>query len=99
MSSADIQAAAARIAGDVGREAFIMVILGIGELVGAAIGASLGGLIGLSLGWVAAIAIEVVVFAPRVWRTYRGHIAIGDATPAVTGDEESHHSDAAEGDR
>lgn len=95
----DHHVAAARIAGDVGREAFIMVILGIGELVGAAIGASLGGLIGLSLGWVAAIAIEVVVFAPRVWRTYRGHIAIGDATPAVTGDEESHHSDAAEGDR
>lgn len=65
---------AARITGDVGREAVLMVALGTSELVGAAIGASHGGLLGLSLGWLAAVALEVLVCTPRVWRAYRGHL-------------------------
>ncbi len=70
----DHHVAVARIAGDISREAAIMVALGAGELICAAIGASLGGLIGLSLGWIAAIAVEVLVCGPRVWRAYRGHL-------------------------
>lgn len=96
----DHHVAAARIAGDVGREATIMVVLGIGELVGAAIGASRGGLIGLSIGWVTAIALEVVVFAPRVWRTYRGHIDIGDRTTGADDrdrEPQPRHPDTADG--
>jgi O-antigen/teichoic acid export membrane protein len=95
----DHHVAAARITGDVGREAIIMVVLGISELVGAAIGASLGGLIGLSLGWLAAIAVEVVVFSPRVWRTYRGHLDIGSRStgPVPGGAAESRIVDGADG--
>ncbi len=70
----DHHVAAARITGDVGREAVLMVALGTSELVGAAIGASHGGLLGLSLGWLAAVALEVLVCTPRVWRAYRGHL-------------------------
>jgi hypothetical protein len=69
--------AVARITGDVGREAVLMTVASVGELVGAAIGAHLGGLIGLSTGWVIAVTLEGLVFAPRVWRTYRGHFTVG----------------------
>ncbi len=70
----DHHVAVARITGHVGWEAVLMVFLGAGELVGAAIGASHAGLLGLSLGWLAAVGLEVVVCAPRVWRAYRGRL-------------------------
>jgi O-antigen/teichoic acid export membrane protein len=73
----DHHMAVARITGDVGREAVLMTVASVGELVGAAIGAHLGGLIGLSTGWVIAVTLEGLVFAPRVWRTYRGHFTVG----------------------
>lgn len=77
----DHHVAVARITGAVGREAVLMVGLGACELTGAAIGASRGGLIGLSLGWLAAVAVEVVVCTPLVWRAYRGRVTI--ANPAL----------------
>lgn len=70
----------ARVTGTVGREALLLSVLGVGELAGAAIGAARGGLTGLALGWVIAIAVEVLVCAPLVWRAYRGRIAV--TTPA-----------------
>ena len=72
----DHHVAVARISGNVGREAVLMLALGGCELVGAAIGASRGGLLGLSLGWLAAVGIEVLVCTPRVWRAYRGRIEV-----------------------
>lgn len=72
----DHHVAVARITGTVGREAALMMALGTGELVGAAIGASRGGLVGLSLGWLAAVALEVAVCTPLVWRAYRGRIEV-----------------------
>ncbi len=80
----DHHVAVARITGDVGREAVLMLALGSGELAGAAIGAARGGLIGLSLGWLAAVGLEVVVCTPLVWRAYRGRLDVTDrAGPAV----------------
>lgn len=72
----DHHVAVARVIGHVGREAVIMIALGGGEIIGAAIGASRGALFGLSLGWLAAIGVEVVVCAPLVWRAYRGRIDV-----------------------
>lgn len=72
----DHHVAVARITGAVGREAVLMIGLGVCELAGASIGAFHGGLIGLSLGWLAAVALEVVVCTPLVWRAYRGRITI-----------------------
>lgn len=72
----DHHVAVARITGHVGREALLMMVLGAGELVGAAIGASRGGLVGLSVGWLAAVAVEVVVCAPLVWRAYQGRVDV-----------------------
>ncbi len=83
----DHHVAVARITGQIGREAVLMVALGAGELAGAAIGAYRGGLLGLSLGWVAAVAVEVVVCAPLVWRAYRGRLDV--AAISVHGDERS----------
>lgn len=78
----DHHVAVARITGAVGREAVLMVGLGACELAGAAIGASQGGLIGLSLGWLAAVALEVIVCTPLVWRAYRGRVTIANPTTA-----------------
>ena len=83
----DHHVAVARIAGHVGREAALMVALGAGEIIAAAIGAYHGGLLGLGLGWLVAIAVEVVVCTPLVWRTYRGHITI--AGPGAEGDADA----------
>jgi hypothetical protein len=66
----------ARILGTVGREAIVISMLSVLELVGAAVGAKFGGLTGLTLGWVAAVAVEVVVLGPMVWRAYRGRLAV-----------------------
>ena len=79
----DHHVAVARITGDVGREAVLMVALGAVEIIGAAIGASRGGLIGLSLGWAVAVALEALVCAPRVWRGYNGQLDVVTATPAA----------------
>lgn len=79
----DHHVAVARITGDVGREAVLMVGLGVAEIIGAAIGASLGGLIGLSLGWLAAVALEALVCAPRVWRGYRGELDVASGPSGV----------------
>lgn len=70
----DHHVAVARITGHVGREAALMLALGAGELVGAAIGAYRGGLLGLSLGWLAAVGVEVAICTPRVWQAYRGRL-------------------------
>ena len=83
----DHHVAVARIAGRVGREAALMTALGAGEIIAAAIGAYHGGLFGLGLGWLVAIAVEVVVCTPLVWRTYRGHITI--AGPGAEGDADA----------
>lgn len=72
----DHHVAVARITGDVGREAVLMVGLGACELIGGAIGAWRGGLLGLSLGWLAAVALEVIVCSPLVWRAYRGRLEV-----------------------
>ena len=66
----------ARVIGNEGRESALIAALGALEIVGAAVGAHVGGLIGLSLGWLAAIAVEVLVCGPLVWRTYRGRVAV-----------------------
>ncbi len=70
----DHHVAMARILGTVGREAILISGLSVLELVGAAVGAKIAGLTGLTLGWVAAIAVEVVVLGPMVWRAYRGRL-------------------------
>ena len=87
----DHHVAVARITGHVGRESVLMMFLGAGELLGAAIGASRGGLIGLSLGWLAAVAVEVLVCAPLVWRAYRGRVdvAVRSMTAAFVGTAEA----------
>lgn len=66
----------ARVTDSVGREAVLIGVLSVGEIVGAAVGAKLGGLTGLSLGWAAAVLLEVVVCGPLVWRAYRGRIEV-----------------------
>lgn len=81
----DHHVAVARIAGRVGREGALMIALGAGEIIAAAIGAHRGGLLGLGLGWLVAIAVEVLVCTPLVWRAYRGHLTITDSA-AATGD-------------
>lgn len=82
----DHHVALARIAGHVGREAALMIALGAGEIIAAAIGAFRGGLLGLGLGWLVAIAVEVVVCTPLVWRAYRGHLRIAGSAAEDTGD-------------
>ncbi|WP_059015476.1 hypothetical protein [Mycobacterium sp. M26] len=72
----DHHVAMARILGTVGREAALISALSAVELTGAAVGALRGGLTGLTLGWVIAIAVEVVVLGPLVWRAYRGHLEV-----------------------
>lgn len=74
----DHHVAVARIAGHVGREARLMIALGAGEVLAAAVGAYRWGLLGLGLGWLVAIAVEVVVCTPLVWRAYHGHFTIAD---------------------
>ena len=74
--SSALFACGARIMGTVGREAILISALSVLELAGAAVGALSGGLTGLTLGWVAAIAVEVVVLAPMVWRAYRGRLEV-----------------------
>ncbi len=76
----------ARVTNTVGREAVLIGTLSVGEIAGAAIGAKLGGLTGLALGWVAAVALEVVVCGPLVWRAYRGRITM--KTPLTNTDEQ-----------
>lgn len=83
----DHHVAVARITGQLGREAALMITLGAGEIVGAAIGAHRGGLFGLGLGWLAAIAVEVVVCTPLVWRAYRGRLLVGVAAPHAESSE------------
>lgn len=68
----------ARVMDRVGREAMLMAVLGLLEIVGAIVGAYRGGLLGLSLGWLAAIAVEVLVCGPLVLRAYRGKVDIPD---------------------
>lgn len=78
----DHHVAVARIIGNnVGREAVLMIALGAGEIIGAAIGASRGGMLGLSLGWLAAVAVEFAVCAPLVWRAYRMRLEIPGSIP------------------
>jgi O-antigen/teichoic acid export membrane protein len=72
----DHHVAMARIRGTVGREAIVISMLSVLELVGAAVGALHGGLTGLTVGWVAAIAVEAVVLGPMVWRAYRGRLEV-----------------------
>lgn len=72
----DHHVAMARILGTVGREAVLISVLSAVELAGAAVGALRGGLTGLTLGWVIAIAVEVVVLGPMVWRAYRGRLEV-----------------------
>lgn len=72
----DHHVAVARILGHVGREAAVMIALGAGEIIAAAIGAYRGGLLGLGIGWLVAIGIEVVVCTPLVWRAYRGRLTV-----------------------
>jgi O-antigen/teichoic acid export membrane protein len=79
----DHHVAVARIAGRVGREGALMIALGAGEIIAAAIGAHRGGLLGLGLGWLVAIAVEVLVCTPLVWRAYRGHLTIADSAAAA----------------
>lgn len=47
----------------------LIMAFGFLELVLAAAGAQIDGLTGLSLGWVAAMCIEMLILAPRVFRT------------------------------
>lgn len=79
----DHHVALARITGDVVREALTVGALSILELVGAAFGATHGGLTGLTLGWLAAATLGFVVYGPKVWRAYRGTLAVEDSTPEV----------------
>lgn len=72
----DHHVAVARVTGTVGREAAIIGVLGLVELIGAAIGAAHGGLTGLGLGWLVAVGIEALVCGPLVWRAYRDRIHI-----------------------
>ncbi|OBK81691.1 hypothetical protein A5650_25145 [Mycobacterium sp. 1164985.4] len=72
----DHHVAVARVTDRVGREAIVIGVLSIGEVIGAAIGAARGGLTGLSIGWLVAVAIEVLVCGPLVWRTYRGRLKV-----------------------
>ncbi len=79
-----------RVTGRVGREALMMMVLAAGEVTGAAIGAARGGLLGLGLGWAVAIAVEVVVCAPLVWRAYCGRLPSLSATAAAPAEPASH---------
>ena len=72
----DHHVALARVTDDVGREALLVGVLSAVELVGASIGAARGGLTGLALGWLAAVCLGAVVYAPRVWRAYRGRVDV-----------------------
>jgi len=72
----DHHVAMARILGTVGREAMLISGLSVLELAGATVGAKTAGLTGLTVGWVAAIAVEVVILGPMVWRAYRGQLKV-----------------------
>ena len=72
----DHHVALARVTDDVGREALLVGILSVVELVGASIGATRGGLTGLAFGWLVAVGLGAVVYMPRVWRAYRGRVDV-----------------------
>jgi len=84
----DHHVALARVTGTVGREAMLIGVLGVGELVGAAIGASRGGLTGTGAGWLIAVGVEALVCGPLVWRAYRGRVEVAART--ATGGGEAH---------
>ena len=79
----DHHVALARVTDDVGREALLVGILSVVELVGASIGAVRGGITGLALGWLAAVGLGAVVYAPRVWRAYRGRVDVAARVSAA----------------
>ncbi len=66
----------ARVTGRVGREAVLVWVLTVCELVGASVGALANGLTGLGEGWLLAVALEAAVFGPAVLRAYRGRIEL-----------------------
>jgi O-antigen/teichoic acid export membrane protein len=66
----------ARVTGRVGREAVLVWVLTVCELVGASVGAWANGLTGLGEGWLLAVALEAAVFGPTVLRAYRGRIEL-----------------------
>jgi len=66
----------ARVTGRVGREAVLVWVLTVCELVGASVGALLNGLSGLGEGWLLAVALEAAVFGPAVLRAYRGRVEL-----------------------
>ena len=74
----------ARMTGDVGREAGLVWVLTALEILGAALGALAGGLTGLAVGWLAAVAVEAVVYGPLVLRASRGRLPTPDAGDAST---------------
>lgn len=74
----------ARVTGHVGREAVLVWVLTALEILGATLGALAGGLTGLALGWLAAVAVEAVVYAPLVVRACRGRVRL-PAAPDPSG--------------
>jgi O-antigen/teichoic acid export membrane protein len=72
----DHHVALARVTGDVGREAVLVWVLSIVEVIGSVVGAVRGGLTGLTLGWLAAVGLGVLVYGPGVWRAYRGRVTV-----------------------
>lgn len=75
----------ARVTGDVGREAGLVWVLTVLEIVGATLGALAGGLTGLALGWLAAVTVEAAVYGPLVLRAYRGRVPVGTAAGSLEG--------------
>lgn len=88
----DHHVALSRLTGRVSREAKVVWVLTVLELVGASVGAILDDIEGLAAGWLLVVMLEIVVYAPMVARAYRGRLDPGP------GDESSRSASDSEAD-
>jgi O-antigen/teichoic acid export membrane protein len=73
----DHHVALSRLTGRVSREARVVWVLTVLELVGASVGGLLNDIEGLAAGWLLVVMLEIAVYGPMVLRTYRGRLESG----------------------
>jgi O-antigen/teichoic acid export membrane protein len=75
----DHHVALARLRGKVAREARVVWVLTVLELVGASIGGVVDDIEGLAAGWLVVVALEILVYGPTVVAAYRGKLGPGSS--------------------